>query len=250
MPSSLGCIPDGRIILNGNILAIGSSGGDILLAASSTRTVAPSIATIISSYGGNNVQIHGNSLTVGPASNSMESISIIGAFSVGVAGSIQLSDTVALTSIALVGVTIDFVSHGNETLLLSTGVLRVTPSEHMVSPSITLTGTFTGDLSQVKEVPVTITDLQYGIGSYVLNFDGVPVPVSASGATAAEFIVQMEIANAQLSDELIVLNNFIFDRDYYLQDRCDSGEGSCSLRLPLEYRKYPLRSSASLSSLR
>jgi hypothetical protein len=245
MPSSLGCIPDGRIILNGDITSIGTSGGDILLTASSSRTTPPSVATIISSYAGNNVSIVGGTLTVGPASNSMESISIIGDFLVNVTGAIRLSDTVALTSIALTGDTINFISHGDETLLLSTGVLRVSPSEHMVSPSITLTGAFTGNLSNVLEVPVITSYLQYDIGSYVLNFDGIPPPPipptpSSSSATPFEFIVQMEIANAQLSDELKLLNQQIFNLDYYLEDRCiGSGEGSgCTIRLPLEYRKY------------
>jgi filamentous hemagglutinin family protein len=241
-PSSLGCIPDGRIVLSGDLTASGTMGGAISLAGASTRVVAPSVATIISSYAGNSVQILGNSLTVGPGSNSMESISIIGDFLVDVTGAIQLSDTVALTSIALTGATIDFISHGDETLLLSTGALRVTPSEHMVSPSIALSGAFTGNLSNVKEVPVTMSDLQYSIGSYVLNFDGIPPPSTPSSnrTTPFEFIVQMEIANAQLSDELKLLNQQIFNRDYYLEDRCiGAGKGSgCATRLPLEYRKY------------
>jgi hypothetical protein len=256
---SLGCIPNGRIFLNGNLNAAGGSGtaagsdGDISLAPLG-RAQIPSIATIVSSYSGNDVTLAGGTILIGAT----DSVSIIGSFTANFSNLLIVSNLVARDAISINGPILVFVPHSSEIVLTFTGALGTISGEHIVSRDNTMiTATVLGNASNIKTSPLSQGELQtvmqYTPNSYVLDYDiGItPVPPTPSTVTCncnppiklsfPEFSMLNVIADAQLTDELIWFNEGILNGDYYLESQFINGE--TELRYPLEYRKYTAKKS-------
>lgn len=256
---ALGCIPNGRIILNGNLTASQGTGttegtdGTILL-SSTGRSTTPSIATIISSYAGNDVTITGGTLIVGPN----ESISVLGDFTATLSSHMVASDIIALDTINITTPLFVFQSHGSEEILLYTGSLAIAPAEHVISRANTSTiTTIVGDTSKIGTVSLSqadfLTELQYTPSSYVLNYSATtspvypptpaPIPIPPTPAQPlAEFVIEVGIADAGFNDLLDYYNKMIMNSKYYLEDKCIDGDKEnpdCYIRKSIEYRKYP-----------
>jgi hypothetical protein len=258
----LGCIPDGRIILNGDLYGVGGAGTDpgqmapIYLAASG-RAVVPSIATVISSFSGNDVSITGGVLSVGP----QESVSILGSLSVDVSRQIFLSDVVARDDITFSAPVLVFEAHGPEQVLQFDGTLGIIAAEHIISRTQNFGGvtTIVGDSANIGTTSLTQaqvqTIMQYAPESYLLDFDVsiTPSPPSPpppsppspppSPHSLPEFIVLHMITGAQLTDELNDLNREIFDHNYFLGTQCynETPQKACQFRNFLEYRGYTVQ---------
>jgi len=246
---ALGCIPDGRIILNGNLTAARGTGalsngidGPILLVATGRSTI-PSIATIVSSYAGNDVVLTGSNIVTG----STETISILGSFTATASTSIILSNLVVKDSITLqgpVGVTpiLVLLAHGDQTVLEYTGSLGVISTEHIISPSITNNTTVVGNSSYIATTTLTPSELAtrmtYTPDSYLLDYSIGITPASTGTSsvscncnpsiklTFGEFSMLNVIADAQLTDILNRLNADILKKKFYLENRCANGEAT------------------------
>jgi hypothetical protein len=152
-------------------------------------------------------------------------------------------------------------------VFFSGGPLKPNPIEHIISASVTMNVvTIVGSTAQIGTTLIPlVVQMKYVPNSYVLNLytpitplalmsfalSIPPVFVAGGGlgssappgpvtAAPAEFAVQMDIAQAQLSDELNVLSHEIFNHNYFLEQRCDhTYQGpDCYIRAPLEYRKH------------
>lgn len=220
---ALGCIPDGRLFLLGNLTSMGGSGasqgsdGNILL-STATRSAFPSIATIISSFSGNNLTVEGGTLTIG----SNESMTILGDLTLSLTGEMTTGDLVALNTMVLTTPTYTLLTHGNETILLSDGSLDIITREHVIAENLTFdVATFYGNASNVFTTPLMASDLTYIPSSYVLDFDTVfyipPVSAVLPLGNGEVFKIDLLVANAQLGDILKWQNKQLFNRATYLK---------------------------------
>jgi hypothetical protein len=227
---SLGNLPSGIVVLNGNLLADGASGGSIILSAG--RTTAMSVATITSSLAGNNVTITAPAFSVG----ANEAITVLGNLTLNTTTAV-LGDTVALgtLTIGLPGSSVTVLIHGDETLLTFTGSLATSSSVHFLSGGTYLlngTPVPSSPLNQGQVSTLTSSQLIYAPQSLILNFDSVAIPIipptppGFPNGTRESIINSFVIANSELfymlpgADQFGVqhrLNKICFkDKDYCL----------------------------------
>ncbi len=215
-----GNIPNGKIIFNapGTITALGVSGatnpgtdGSISLAGAA-RTGALSVASITSSLAGNDVTIHGGTLSVGV----QEAITVLGDLTISMSSSLTLGDVVVLDDYTLTCLSNFLVNvHGVIDLLTFDGTFAESPKAHFVYRG---TGTVNGSPTPASSLsqrqtslsqPAFYTVLQNTLQSptLILNYDTLetPVPPSPSAgpsaaalAATASTIYNFTVANSEM----------------------------------------------------
>ena len=197
---SLGNIPNGILVLKGNLTASGGgpagASGAISL-STGARGALMSIATITSSFAGNDVTLTGASVTTGP----QEAMTIFGNLTMNVTGSITVTDLIALDAISLTATNLTQQAGTAGSLLDPFGNLNASSQSHIVSP-VSITRNISGieTINGIIQVEPGLSRfaLVYAPNSYILNsilvvFPPVPLPFSI-----AEQIIQLVIANTQM----------------------------------------------------
>jgi hypothetical protein len=216
-----GHLPDGKILLNGNLTASGGSTGNIYLAPTG-RMDGLSIASITSSLVGNNITINGASLTIG----SLEAFTILGDLTVSTSGAISVGDIVSLETIDLTGGSITLNARGSTLLLDYLGQLSVSSESHLIGrSSVDLNSgsqMINGHVLTFPSIPsnefktylVYVSSLADVPTSLILNFDNgsspppppPPSPPSPSPASSLSaplvFVMPLIIANTELEENL------------------------------------------------
>jgi hypothetical protein len=219
--TSFGNLPDGQLILNGDLIALGGTGavsgmgGDIRLSVIG-RSLYPSIATITSSFSGNSVSISGRSFTMG----TNEAMTLFGSLTVNLTGAATVSDIVARDGLTITspgGLTL--VGHGLVQILNSAGELYYIYGGHLLARtaiSATVTsyvGPFdTVSLVDISDQTLFQAALTYAPNSYMLNYGFVqpappvpPIVVPTFPISRASFINQMGVASISFEDLLPML---------------------------------------------
>ena len=214
----LGNLPNGKLILTGDLIAAGGSTGSISL-ASTGRAVPLSIASITSSLGGNDITIQGASLTMGP----LEAFTILGRLEVTTSGAISVRDIVASDSITLTANSITLNGRGTALLLDYLGALNESFNAHLIGRTavnlnsgsqsidgdITTFDTYTKSFFETLLVYTPASSL-YTSDPLILNLNDSglppPPPPSPSGQSRLtaplSFIMPLIIANTQLEEYL------------------------------------------------
>lgn len=202
--TSLGNLPVGTLILNGTLDARGTAGSsnDIFLSPEG-RAVPLSVATITSSLSGNDVTLYGRNFSVG----TYEAVTILGALTATMSGSITIGDTIALTDLNLTaGTTTTLVGHGSVALLNSQGALYISSGGHIYSftpPQVDITNTV-GEIGYIGPV-VGLSAGQFEAalvynGVTILNFDqSSPTPTPSNVLTRNAFF-QLALAQTEMED--------------------------------------------------
>jgi hypothetical protein len=213
----LGNIPNGRIVLNGDITAQGGTGaisgqsGDIQLSVIG-RSDYPSIATIVSSYSGNSVTIEARTLTMG----TNEVMTVAGSILFNLTESATVSDMVARDSLTIVAPSgLTLVGHGLEQVLDFTGTLYYIYGGHILArtfisaPVTTVIGPFgVVGLVDIANQALFQGAISYVPNSYLLNYAASQpappvVPVNPTTPISREsFIAQLGVASISFEDLL------------------------------------------------
>jgi hypothetical protein len=197
--TSLGDIPNGFLILDGDLIALGAAGGAITLSGSG-RSSLPSIASIVSSFVGNDVTIRGASLTLG----SLEAFTVFGNLTIDVTGSIFAADLVAVENITLIGSSLTLPSRGPALLLNVNGFLVTSHLPHIIAGNdvINLAGSTNLNNGVIQSSHLGLgnsfrTSLVYTPNSYILNYGENAVMDDALIAEIARSISILTIASTQ-----------------------------------------------------
>jgi len=215
---ALGNLPNGTIVLNGNLTATGTIGGDISLAPIG-RMSPLSIASITSSLAGNNITIDGASFTMG----SLEAFTVLGNLTVNTSGAITVGDLVSLDSIVLTGGSITLNARGSALLLDYLGNLNDSPISHILART---TVQLNSGVQMINGEVISFaypsrtdfeTFLIYVPSSLLLNLTSVlpippPSPNPSSLSAPLAFVMPLIIANTEL--ELLLPN--IWHRPVFL----------------------------------
>lgn len=224
--TSLGNIPNGKVILAGSPSELTALRGDyslltmvpgtdgLITLASASRGGALSVASITSSLSGNSVVILGGSFSVGM----QEVITVFGSLEIDMSasltvGDVVVRDTYAIGSTVTSPFTISLNTHGDIDILNYQGDFDVSPSVHFISRhSGTLNGTITpASSANIATVSFSSPEFQsqliYAPQSLILNYDtdSSPVPPPPPDPAIAEairlrpsVINSFNVANAEM----------------------------------------------------